>query len=334
MIINLIWDADGTLFNTYPTITEALRLALVEFGAEIPAERISRLVNVSFSHAVGTLADDLDLDTEALNCRFYEILALLPPEAQGPFPGATALCNYARSLGGQNYIVTHRGRASLERLLEVHGIAHLFTDLITADDAFPRKPDPAAFLALLERQAIDPAVTLAIGDRELDILAARDAGLRTSFYGTNPHEVTADVEVTDYALLLGWLVRENAPESVEAEGIFWRSLDMLVGSSQLVIDRPAGSTHPRYPDFVYPLDYGYLAGTSAADGGGIDVWVGTEPTAGVVGIIVTVDLIKRDSEIKILLGCTDEELETVLRFHDTGPMAAVLLERSLSSGEA
>jgi inorganic pyrophosphatase len=39
---------------------------------------------------------------------------------------------------------------------------------------------------------------------------------------------------------------------------FWRSLDSLVSESRLVIDRPCGTPHPRYPDFMYPLDYGYL----------------------------------------------------------------------------
>ena len=52
---------------------------------------------------------------------------------------------------------------------------------------------------------------------------------------------------------------------------FWRALDALVAGSEIVIDRPRGSAHPRYPDVIYPLDYGYLAGTRAADGDGIDV---------------------------------------------------------------
>jgi inorganic pyrophosphatase len=39
---------------------------------------------------------------------------------------------------------------------------------------------------------------------------------------------------------------------------FWCRLDDLVAHSRLCIDRPRGSPHPRYPAFVYPLDYGYL----------------------------------------------------------------------------
>lgn len=56
---------------------------------------------------------------------------------------------------------------------------------------------------------------------------------------------------------------------------FWNALDQLVNTSEIVIDRPKGSSHPKYPDFVYKLDYGYLKNTSSMDGAGIDVWVGS-----------------------------------------------------------
>ena len=73
---------------------------------------------------------------------------------------------------------------------------------------------------------------------------------------------------------------------------FWGSLDKLMRDNALVIDRPRGSTHPRYPDFTYPVDYGYLEGTKSGDGHGIDVWRGTQPDNKVQAILVAVDIIK------------------------------------------
>ena len=108
---------------------------------------------------------------------------------------------------------------------------------------------------------------------------------------------------------------------------FWQAIDRLVAEHDRVIDRPAGSAHPRYPDFIYPLDYGYLCDTSSSDGGGIDVWRGTMDM-GVVAVMTIVDLVKRDSEIKILLGCTEKELETVNRVHnETEHMKGILSRR-------
>ncbi|MBI5565736.1 MAG: inorganic pyrophosphatase [Chloroflexi bacterium] len=113
------------------------------------------------------------------------------------------------------------------------------------------------------------------------------------------------------------------------DATFWSTLDRLVAESQLVIDRPHGTSHPRYPEFIYPLDYGYLEGTTAADGDGIDVWIGSLPDRALKAIVCTVDLIGRDAEIKLLLGCTREEAQIILATHNSGPQAATLIERGL-----
>lgn len=108
---------------------------------------------------------------------------------------------------------------------------------------------------------------------------------------------------------------------------FWKALDTLVCGSELVIDRPKGTAHPKYPDFIYPVDYGYLKNTASMDGGGIDVWVGSGKKI-VDGVLCTVDLQKRDSEIKILLGCTEEEKASIYRMHNhTESMKGILIRR-------
>lgn len=108
---------------------------------------------------------------------------------------------------------------------------------------------------------------------------------------------------------------------------YWEGLDRLVRELEVVIDRPAGSEHPRYPGFFYPYNYGYLNGTKAMDLGGIDVWVGSQRECGVTGVVCTVDLLKHDAEIKILLGCTAEEAQNILKLHNEGPQSAVLVAR-------
>ena len=108
---------------------------------------------------------------------------------------------------------------------------------------------------------------------------------------------------------------------------FWLALDTLVASSRICIDRPRGSAHPRYTEFIYPLDYGYLEGTAAADGAGIDVWAGSLLTRTVTAVICTVDLAKRDAELKILLGCTPEEAQMILQTHNADAQSAILFER-------
>ena len=92
---------------------------------------------------------------------------------------------------------------------------------------------------------------------------------------------------------------------------FWFLLDKLVQSSEIVIDRPKNAAHPTFKEMIYPLDYGYLADTVSTDKGGIDIWVGSDIKQRVSAIITTVDMAKRDSEIKILYACTQEEIKLV-----------------------
>ncbi|MBS5734447.1 MAG: inorganic pyrophosphatase [Clostridiales bacterium] len=109
---------------------------------------------------------------------------------------------------------------------------------------------------------------------------------------------------------------------------FWIALDKLVENSEIVIDRPKGNSHPRFSQIIYKVDYGYLKNTSSMDGSGIDVWVGTMKDKKINAIICIVDLIKKDSEIKILIGCTEEEQEVIYRFHNESEfMKGILIKR-------
>ena len=108
---------------------------------------------------------------------------------------------------------------------------------------------------------------------------------------------------------------------------FWRAVDSLVDNSEIVIDRPKGTAHPKYPDFIYKVDYGYLKNTSSMDGAGIDVWIGSGEKK-IDAIMCIVDLMKRDSEIKILIGCTEEEKQIVYQTHnETEYMKGILIRR-------
>lgn len=109
---------------------------------------------------------------------------------------------------------------------------------------------------------------------------------------------------------------------------FWSAIDKLVAESEIVIDRPKGSVHPRYPDFVYKADYGYLKNTASMDGGGIDLWLGTEPNQAADAVMCIIDLTKRDSEIKLLIGCTEKEKEMIYQTHnETEHMKGIMIRR-------
>ena len=108
---------------------------------------------------------------------------------------------------------------------------------------------------------------------------------------------------------------------------FWIAIDKLIADSKIIIDRPKGSRHPKYNDCIYKLDYGYLENTSSMDGGGIDVWRGSLDENICDAIVCTIDLIKRDSEIKIVIGCNETEKDIIMQSFDNENMKGIMIHR-------
>ena len=123
------------------------------------------------------------------------------------------------------------------------------------------------------------------------------------------------------------MFRSDARGVGTANPRFWATLDAFVATSTLVIDRPKGTRHPRIAAAIYPVDYGYLEGTTAGDGEGIDVFVGTVRPARLGAVVCTADGGKRDAELKLLLGCSEDDTAVILAFLNYGDMAAILIPR-------
>jgi phosphoglycolate phosphatase-like HAD superfamily hydrolase len=209
MFRNIIWDLDGTLFDTYPAIAGAFRAALADLGKDAPLDWIGNLAKISIGHCETSLAERYRLSEEEIDQKFGEHYDLISPEEQPPFPGVRLLCEYICSIRGKNVIVTHRGRQGTDMLLATHRLTGCFTGSLAHEDGYPRKPDPAAFVAAMEKYDLKREETLAVGDREIDIQAARAAGIFTCLFGEGGGGINADLTVCNYDELMQYIVAEN-----------------------------------------------------------------------------------------------------------------------------
>jgi inorganic pyrophosphatase len=110
---------------------------------------------------------------------------------------------------------------------------------------------------------------------------------------------------------------------------FWLDMAQLAKTNKVVLDRPKGKSHPHFSKMIYPLDYGYLEGTTAGDGDGIDVWFGSLESKTLTGILCTFDKIKRDAEIKLLINCTKEDIQVIREF--LGEMHTLFIPNPLAA---
>ncbi|MFK7601697.1 HAD-IA family hydrolase [Deinococcus sp. SM5_A1] len=206
-MLNLLWDLDGTLLDTYPAIDGALQGALASLGHAVGLAEIIPLTRVTLGHAIQMLAARLCVQEDALWQAHGQAEARRSGQSAPSMPYARVVMAKVRACGALNLVVTHRDREGAISRLQAAELWPLVDDLISVSDGYARKPDPAMFLAAMDRHALKPAGCLAVGDRELDIRAAHAAGIRAALLVTPGANLAVEVEfvLPDLKALLGVL---------------------------------------------------------------------------------------------------------------------------------
>jgi len=163
--MNILWDFDGTLFDTYPAFTDIFYDIL---GGDISKEEIYSHLKISMTHA----ARHFGLTEQQI--RDWRNRETIHPGETPPFSGVEEVLQFA----DLNVIMTHKPRKEVLEILEYYQWEPYFRHIVAGDDGFPRKPDPASYRFLHNEYGLD----LAIGDREIDILPAKAIGIKTCLF--------------------------------------------------------------------------------------------------------------------------------------------------------
>ena len=176
-----IWDLDGTLFDSYGSIVSSLLQVAEACGAADSFEKIMKAVKQgSVSGYLGDLSAGCGKNTETL----YQMYRTASHAKTGEItlvPGAAETLEALRNRGAEHFVYTHRGESTMP-LLDRLGITPFFTEVLTHGNGFRPKPSGEGVTYLLEKYALDPAWTAYVGDRTLDVLCAKDAGVRAILY--------------------------------------------------------------------------------------------------------------------------------------------------------
>lgn len=115
----------------------------------------------------------------------------------------------------------------------------------------------------------------------------------------------------------------------ENNAFFWQKIDTLVFSSKFVLSRKKGEQHPEYKNLIYPVDYGHYIDLAAdSNEGGIAVFKGSERSSMVKTAVIVADILQKKLDVKLLIGCSQEEENLILRFlNQTDFQKTVLVRR-------
>ena len=171
-IKNYIWDFDGTLFDTYPVMLVALEQTIAKHGIHYEGDLAYFIKKYSIrKFALDYATPDFIVDYHALEAKLQTDVKF--------YPEIPAILADIIEKGGQNFVVSHRDDQTYAYLGD---LAPLFTEIITSDNQFARKPDPEALTYLIDKYKLDPSQTAMVGDRPLDIQAGQNAGVKTILF--------------------------------------------------------------------------------------------------------------------------------------------------------
>ncbi|MGX6443489.1 HAD-IA family hydrolase [Neobacillus sp. K501] len=179
--MNILWDFDGTLFDTYPALVEGF---VSLSGKELDRTEVLKWLKIdsktAFKHY--DIGEEKRAEYKRLDKQYSKMYSK-------PFEH---LVNVLSAVDN-NIIVTHRDMESTRYLLEKYQLTPYFKEIVSVEEqGFDRKPHPSSYQFVLKSHHID----LVVGDRELDLAPARELKIKTvAFQNRN---IEADFHVDRY----------------------------------------------------------------------------------------------------------------------------------------
>ena len=178
----VIFDLDGTLADTAPDIAFALNRTLEGAGlAALPIETVIGYVGDGAAKLIERAlpAERRDLDLARLFESFLAIYEARPCVDSRLYPGIEALLQALTRAGVATAVLTNKAGSLARALVQALLPSHRFEAVIGDRDGYPRKPDPTAAFALLERTGTVPVRTVVVGDGLPDLRLAQALGARS-----------------------------------------------------------------------------------------------------------------------------------------------------------
>ena len=193
-----IWDLDGTSLDSYEAILSGIEETFAQFSIPYDKEEVREFIlKFSVQDLLEQVAEERKLDAEVLNQVRAQSLA--EKNAQVVLMlGAREVLAWADEAGILQFVYTHKGDNAFTILRDL-GLESYFTEILTSQSGFSRKPSPEVATYLLDKYELNPRTTYYIGDRTLDVEFAQNSGiqsinfLESSYEGNQRIQALADI---------------------------------------------------------------------------------------------------------------------------------------------
>ncbi|HLW55430.1 MAG TPA: HAD-IA family hydrolase [Candidatus Angelobacter sp.] len=198
----LIFDLDGTLVDSRADLSNSVNAMLRHYGKpELPADIIASYIGNGAPMLVRRALGDPDDENFVQEALLYfmayyrehkldhtyvyegirEALEAIVKGHNGSSPNAAQTLKMA--------VLSNKPVGPSRGIVDALGLGHFFFQVYGGNSFHTKKPDPAGVQALLEESSAAAGQTVIIGDSEVDIITARNAGIYSVgvTYGLAPH---------------------------------------------------------------------------------------------------------------------------------------------------
>jgi len=180
----VIFDLDGTLLDTLEDLAASGNEVLAGRGFPIhPPEAYRTFVGAGMDQLVRAIFPEHarpapGRETETVLGEYREAYSRRWQLTTRPYEGIEPLLAALASRGLALAVLSNKAHDFTLRCVEAFLPGAPWHTVLGAREGVPKKPDPAAALELAARLAADPGQCLFLGDSDVDILTAKNAGMR------------------------------------------------------------------------------------------------------------------------------------------------------------
>lgn len=175
----VLFDMDGTVLDTVGDLTDAINISLEKFG--FPArsvEEVKSFLGKGPAHFVNcAVPEGTDEITRQQVLAFYEPYYDSHCQVKtAPYPGIMELLKALKARGLRLAVISNKQEPAVKVLARQH-FAGLLELAVGTNARIRCKPDPSAVLAAMEELGVEKDETLYVGDMDVDLNTARNAGI-------------------------------------------------------------------------------------------------------------------------------------------------------------
>ena len=178
----VLFDMDGTLCNTLLDLARAVQASMMNFGCTPPTDEDVRHFVGNGSFKLIELAlpegrENLLKDAEHYFQQYYR--AHLTVHTR-PYPGMTELIDALCEKGLKIGVVSNKAQFPLKKIVSAF-FPEKFGAVVGGSPDYPLKPAPDMIFRALAALDCKPEETLYVGDSDVDVAAAKNAGTEGAF---------------------------------------------------------------------------------------------------------------------------------------------------------